>query len=88
MNPEQNTQQPQNAPQKPATFHFRTWWVLIPVCCGVFFMYILKNIDPVISWHKIMGVLHVHNTERYTQIFVLCILATAIVIIIKATRKK
>ena len=87
MNPKQNTQQPQNAPQKPATFHFRTWMILVPISCGIF-LYILKNTDPVISWEKCMRAWGIENTKFFSQIFIIGVIAVVIVIIRKILIKK
>jgi hypothetical protein len=67
--------------QKPRT-EFKLGWLLVPLALlGMF--YLLQHTRSVVTWEQIMGLLHVHNRERYTMLFHLCL---ALVFVVAAVR--
>lgn len=72
-----DAEQPPSQPPPPPS-RFRVEWILVPVCL-LLMAYILRHIQPVISWKQIMESLHLEHPERYTRLGHLCLVGILVV---------
>ena len=90
--PNQNTQfqRPRQEPQQPQERDrhvFRISWLLVPLCIlGMW--YLLSHIQPVLAWEKLSDILRVENKERYAMLFVLCLVVTFVVAVVRIIGRK
>jgi hypothetical protein len=45
--------------------------------------YLLHHIRPAVTWKYVMVLLNIHNTERYTMLFHLCLVLTFVVVAVR-----
>ena len=88
--PQGNRQQGMYAPPPlpPRRWRFRWgWWVIVPLTC-LATAWFLSGIETGFSFEEVMAWLNVHDQDRYRRLTVLCVLGTAIVLLVKVCRSK
>jgi len=66
------------------TGHWRFRWSIVAVVVLVLMtVWIAEAVSPVFEWHDILYGLGIRNRSRYTQLAVLCVLATSAVLIVR-----
>lgn len=66
---------------------FQIGWILVPLAL-LGMAYLLRHTSPAVTWERVMDLLHVHNRERYTQLFHLCLALTFIVAAVRILGRK
>ena len=84
---QQNTQQQSNTPPPKPIYQFRSFWLLTPISLGVL-IYILTTSECVISWQAILEKIGIVDKARFTRLFLLCVIATAVVILTKLKKSQ
>jgi Ni/Fe-hydrogenase subunit HybB-like protein len=72
-------------PRKKARFK---WGIVIVPAVLLLAYWVGANIAVGVSWNSVMGALHVHNRQRYTQLACLGLVCVAVVAIARILRKK
>jgi len=65
-----------------ARWRFR-WSIVAVVVLVLMTVWIAEAVSPVFDWHDVLQGLGIRNRGRYTQLAVLCVLATAAVLIVR-----
>ncbi len=93
MATQQQDDETQQAPQAPhparpqPRLQFHWAWILVPAAL-LLMAYVLHHSQSAVTWEQIMDMLGVHNRERYTMLFHLCLALTLVVATVRILRHR
>ena len=71
--------------KRPLHKRFRWYLLLVPLTLLVA-MWFAEGLEPALSWNQFMNVIGIRNRELYTKLAVLCVLATALIAVVRILR--
>jgi len=75
------------SPRQEPKQRFLWGWILAPLAV-LGMAYMLQHTSPAVTWTQIMDLLHVHNRERYTMLFHLCLALILVVATVRILRHR
>ncbi len=77
--------QPRNIARRRKRFHWKLICVILTMAALAWFM---SGVKAALTWNQILWLLDIHDRERFTRLFVLGVIVTALCAILRVLRRR